>query len=79
MDTIEYIAHEATRPAAWVCLCGNTPSGGGFYPCDSAGNAVAPTPDRWTTGCYVCTQCGRIIDQHSLEVVGRKIGIEVVR
>ena len=72
MATPEYITRENDSPEAWVCLCGNTPSADGFYPCDVQGNAVEPTPADWTTGCYVCAKCGRIINQTSLEVVGRK-------
>ncbi len=31
---------------------------------------VEPTPEDWTTNCYVCAQCGRIINQANLEIVG---------
>ena len=34
------------------------------------GAPVEPTPEEWTTNCYVCDQCGRIIDQGTYEVVG---------
>lgn len=55
---------------AWVCLCGNTPTDYGFYPCNDQGKIVEPTPELWATGCYVCDRCGRIIRQSDLEVVG---------
>jgi hypothetical protein len=54
----------------WICLCLNTPINQGFYPCDSEGNYVEPTPEDWTTDWYVCDRCGRIIDQKTLRVVG---------
>jgi hypothetical protein len=54
----------------WVCPCGNTPDQEGFYPCSSEGEQVEPTPEEWTTDCYVCDRCGRIIKQSNLEVVG---------
>jgi hypothetical protein len=54
----------------WVCPCGNTPGQEGFYPCSSEGEQVEPTPEEWTTDCYVCDRCGRIIKQSNLEVVG---------
>ena len=57
-------------PDDWKCLCGNEPLKEGFYPCDSEGEMVEPTPEDWTTNWYVCAQCGRIINQDTLEVVG---------
>lgn len=54
----------------WICLCGNEPAHAGFSPCDSKGEPVAPTPAAWTTDCYVCEACGRIIRQSDLRVVG---------
>ena len=53
-----------------ICICGNTPDTHGFYPCDSEGEYVEPTPQEWTTDWYVCDLCGRIIDPQSLRVVG---------
>ena len=73
MPSPEYITREPGSLDAWVCLCGNTPSAEGFYPCDALGTQVEPTPEDWTTGCYVCARCGRIINQTSLEVVSRKV------
>lgn len=68
----ERITHEPTNAEAWVCICNNTPDADGFHACDADGNEVEPTPEAWTTGCYVCARCGRIIDQASLEVVGQR-------
>jgi hypothetical protein len=59
-----------TEPDWWICLCGNDPSYAGFYPCNEKGEVVEPTAEEWTTNCYVCDQCGRIINQDTLEVVG---------
>ncbi|NBV23163.1 MAG: hypothetical protein EBS05_14745 [Proteobacteria bacterium] len=72
MKTTETISHEAGNPEAWICLCGNHPSGDGFFPCDAKGNEVDPVPSEWTTNAYVCHKCGRIIDQHTLAVIGQK-------
>ncbi len=55
-----------------VCLCGNRPIDYGFFPCNAAGEIVEPTLEAWTTDCYVCDKCGRIINQETLEVVGRR-------
>jgi hypothetical protein len=68
----EQISNEVGNPEAWVCLCKNTPSDDGFYPCDEKGNEVEPD-HHWTTGNYVCNGCGRIINPESLKVVGRNI------
>lgn len=69
----ERIAHEAGNEEAWICVCGNTPTSDGFYPCDQNGNEMEPVkgwPDL-----YSCGRCGRIVNQHTLEVVGRKAQI----
>ena len=70
-NTKECIEHEADNKEAWKCLCGNTPCDSGFYPCDTHGNEVEPTPEDWEEDLYVCAECGRIIHQDTLEVVGR--------
>jgi hypothetical protein len=67
----ERITHEAGNDEAWVCICGNTPSDGGFYPCDKEGNEMEPLIGSDWDGLYVCADCGRIIKQDTLEVVGR--------
>ncbi len=69
--TTEKIAHEAGSADAWICLCGNQPHEDGFFPCDQAGNEVEPTLGGVWENLYVCARCGRIINQDTLEVVGR--------
>ena len=54
----------------WVCPCGNRADADGFYPCDSKGNDIEPTPEAWTREWYVCATCGRIIDQVTNQIVG---------
>jgi hypothetical protein len=67
----EYISKEAGWEDAWICICGNTPPDGGFYPCDSEGNEMEPTIESDWDNLYVCADCGRIINQDTLEVIGR--------
>lgn len=69
MSQDELITHEDGNDEAWICLCGNKPSGDGFYPCDEKGNEMEPATG-WK-GLYVCFRCGRIIEQDSLRIVGR--------
>lgn len=69
MTPKEHITVEPDWPDNWICVCGNTPDSDGFYPCDANGNEVEPV-EGWKD-LYVCANCGRIIDQHTLEVVGR--------
>ena len=69
--TQEFIKLEACVRDAWICVCGNEPHSEGFYPCDEVGNEIEP--DSGWNGLYVCDRCGRIIQQDSLEVVGRKL------
>jgi hypothetical protein len=57
----------------FTCLCGNVAISDGFYPCDSNGVEVEPTiGGDWDQIRYVCMRCGRIIDQNSGEVLGRR-------
>lgn len=70
MEIQEKIVHEAGNDEAWICICKNTPSDGGFYPCDKEGNEMEPTIESDWSGLYVCADCGRIIDQKTLVVVG---------
>jgi hypothetical protein len=70
MSQDELITHEDGNDEAWICLCGNRPSAEGFYPCDEKGNEMEPV-NGWK-GLYVCSRCGRIIEQDSLRVVGRR-------
>jgi hypothetical protein len=65
----EFIKHEADNDEAWICLCGNQPHYDGFFPCDKNGNEMVPA-EGWQD-LYVCTRCGRIIDQNTLEVIGK--------
>jgi hypothetical protein len=63
---------KAETASRWECRCGNTPIQQGFFPCDKWGRLVEPTPEEWTGIYSRCDQCGRIIDQRSLRVVGRR-------
>lgn len=65
----EHITHEDGNSEAWVCICGNMPSENGFYPIDEDNHEVEPTEKDWKTNQYFCNQCGRVIDQDTLEVV----------
>ena len=58
-------------PDAWRCVCGNTPVGNGFYPCNNEGNEIEPTIGSGWAGLYVCARCGRIIKQATLEIVAQ--------
>jgi hypothetical protein len=66
----EHITVEEDYPDSWVCVCGNSPSDSGFYPCDETGRPVEPTPGRWRTDWYICAACYRVIDLHTLAVMG---------
>jgi hypothetical protein len=65
----EYIKQAADDKDTWYCICGNTPIDHGFYPCDERGNEVEPVKGSWKN-LYICGNCGRIINQDTLEVVG---------
>lgn len=67
----ERISREKGDPHAWICICGNTPGGAGFDTCDAEGNFLEPSRAGSWNGLYRCDTCGRIIDQDTLEVVGR--------
>jgi len=67
----EFITHEAGNDEAWTCICGNRPDSDGFYPCDREGNEMEPSIGSDWENLYVCFSCGRIINQDTLEVVGR--------
>lgn len=70
-NTKEVISHEKGNDEAWICICGNTPESDGFYPCNTDGNEMEPTIGSDWDGLYVCLNCGRIIRQNTLEVIGR--------
>lgn len=60
---------------SWRCLCGNVDISDGFYPCDPVtGAQVEPDieGDAWDGVHYVCARCGRIIDQNTLVVTGKR-------
>ena len=67
------INHKKGDQNGWICLCGNTAKQDDFYPCDGEGELVKPTPEYWTSGCYVCERCGRIIRYSDREVVGLSV------
>lgn len=75
MTNSEHITHEAHDPDAWVCLCGNTPPSDGFATCNDEGAEIEPTLDSGWTNLLVCLRCGRIINQDSLMVIGRRSGL----
>ena len=56
----------------FTCLCGTASISDGFAPCDATGAEVEPTPDGWDGVRYVCERCGRILNQHTGEVLGRR-------
>lgn len=70
--TQEFISCEENYEDAWICNCGNTPNSEGFYPCNSKGIEVEPTENDWDGISYVCADCGRIINQDTLEVIGHR-------
>jgi hypothetical protein len=69
MNIKELITHETGNAEAWICICGNRPNYDGFFPCNQNGDEM--NPGKGWEDLYVCGRCGRIINQHSLEVVGR--------
>lgn len=66
---MQKISHENGNPDAWICVCGNRPDADGFLVCDAGGNEIEP--DCGWAGLYLCNRCGVIIDQQSLNMVGR--------
>lgn len=73
IEAKERIAHDDENEEAWVCVCGNTPTSHGFHPCDLAGNEMEPA--KGWRDLYLCAGCGRIVNQNTLEVVGRKVQV----
>lgn len=78
MKPKEFIKHEPDNEEAWVCLCGNVPSGDGFFPCDDKGNEIEPTVGSNWKDQYVCASCGRIINQHTLEILGQNADFKLL-
>ena len=74
IETIEL--HADGYVDAWLCVCGNTPSSDGFYPCNEwDGVHVEPVIGGfWDGKSYVCDRCGRIIDQDTGNVTGYRSG-----
>ena len=68
---MEHITFEADKGIDWLCVCGNTPGTRGFLPCDEKGQLMEPTIESNWNGLYICDTCRRIINQETLEVVGR--------
>jgi hypothetical protein len=58
----------------WRCNCGNVAESDGFDPCDAtADEEVEPNiSGDWNSIDIVCRRCGRIIDQNTLTVTGRR-------
>jgi len=70
MQNNERITLENNDPGSWRCLCENTTHQQGFYPCNEKGDEIEPTGQAGWTTLYGCDRCGRIIDQHTLAIVG---------
>jgi len=68
----ETIGYEGEDKDAWVCVCGNTPSDGGFATCDNNGKPMEPLIGSEWDDRYVCNICGRIIEGTSRRVVGKR-------
>ncbi|MEJ3743176.1 hypothetical protein WEI85_07805 [Actinomycetes bacterium KLBMP 9797] len=56
----------------WVCLCGNEPHFDGFTPSDQHGNPIDPGSPAWDQQTNVCRSCGRILNQDTGLVIGRR-------
>lgn len=54
----------------WICLCGNQAHLTGFFPCNAKGEEVE-LDERWN-GLYYCDECKIIIDQSTLEIIGKR-------
>lgn len=52
----------------WLCWCGNSSRKKGFYPVNAEGNYQRDLLGRGRY--YACSQCGRIIEPETLEIVG---------
>lgn len=65
----ERISAQSDYSDSWICLCGNTPTDYGFFPCNEQGKQTEPITG-WK-GLYICDRCHRIINGKTLEIVGR--------
>jgi hypothetical protein len=79
MSKITKIVHEAGNNEAWICICKNTPTSDGFYPCDAKGNEIEPIKGSGWKDLYVCNRCGRIINMYTLEIVGQNPSSKMLR
>ena len=52
-----------------VCVCGNEPDMGGFYPIHEGREVEPVIGGPWDGIHYFCGACYRVIDQRTLEVV----------
>jgi len=43
-----------------------------LFSCDPQGNEIEPMTENDWDGLYVCAECGRVINQETLEVTGTK-------
>lgn len=66
----KYISFEAHDRDCWICTCGNTPDGDGFYTCDRNGNLIEATTDSGWDELYRCERCGRVIEARDHRVLG---------
>lgn len=68
---MERITLEEGYEDEWVCVCGNTAIDSGFFPCLLDGTEVEPTEADGWVNLYRCAECGRVINQDTLDVVVR--------
>lgn len=68
-DAPDYIVEDGEDN--WVCKCGNSSESDGFQPCDHRGLIVEPSHTEWDGIHYLCERCFRIIDNATLQVMGR--------
>jgi hypothetical protein len=54
----------------WICKCKNEPHFDGFSPCSEIGARCEPDEQGWDGTHYLCERCFRIIDQHTLQIIG---------
>lgn len=59
----------------WVCVCGNEPHTGGFYPYHEGREVEPIAGGPWDGVHYVCADCCRVINQETLEVVARPLSV----
>lgn len=70
--TFERLAPQAVKKQDddLICVCGNTPTQAGFYPCSEIGSEVDLTRQAGKFDLYACDRCGRIIHNDALLVQG---------